>query len=100
MELARFRNDWKNEVLNKTSDKIGDDVKNQAKNIAIYHEFPDRKRIDSVEPVAEEKIDDNEFTYEQPENREEKAKYLFNKGVLLEQQNRHYEGFFKSFSKN
>lgn len=66
-------------------------MKNQAKNIAIYHEFPDRKRIDSVEPVAEEKIDDNEFTYEQPENREEKAKYLFNKGVLLEQQNRHYE---------
>jgi hypothetical protein len=35
----------------------------------------------------------NDLDYEQPENNEQKAKYLFDKGVQLEQQNRHYEGF-------
>ena len=35
---------------------------------------------------------DSEFTiYDQPESLEDKAKYLFNKAVLLEQQGRHYD---------
>lgn len=38
------------------------------------------------------KTGDSEFTiYDQPETLEDKAKYLFNKAVLLEQQGRHYD---------
>jgi len=35
--------------------------------------------------------DEPDLEYNQPKTNEDKAKYLFNKGVLLEQQGRHYE---------
>jgi len=92
-ELARFRNEWRNEVSNKTD---SDYASRQGKNIAVYHDFPRRQRPAAEQTSAPTEIDeDDEFTYEQPENNEDKARYLFNKGILLEQQNRHYEGSFR-----
>lgn len=92
-ELARFRNDWKNEMSGNVNVTDNEPRKSTqvSKNIAVYHEFPTRRRPVSETNDEPESIDNNDCDYDQPMNNEDKAKYLFNKGVLLEQQNRHFE---------
>lgn len=89
--MAKFRNDWKNEV-NKKSESTEEKSSANSKNIAVYHEFTSRKKKQIEDEAAEEPTEP--FYYEQPMNNEDKALYLFNKGVSLEQQSRHYEGFY------
>lgn len=99
-ELARFRSDWKKDLqvtqnkLEKNQNNEGEISNSLPKNAAVYHEFPKRNTPkNEVDSEGSENVilNDNVCEYEQPENNEDKAKYLFNKGVLLEQQNRHYE---------
>lgn len=92
-ELTKFRNEWKNEVLSKGKEsKTGETESSRPKNIAIYHEFPKRNKPELVDESVEAlKSETDDCDYEQPIKNEDRAEYLFNKGVLLEQQNRHYE---------
>lgn len=57
-----------------------------------HHEFPTRPKqkaqSSELDSVVSEPLDLN---YEQPKTNEEKARYLFDKAVQLEQQGRHYE---------
>jgi hypothetical protein len=41
--------------------------------------------------------EDADLDYDQPKTNEDKAKYLFNKAVMLEQQGRHFDGKFEGF---
>ena len=92
-ELAKFRSDWKNEVSRTREDGVERDQP-QAKNIAVYREFPKRSTATVATTDASSEIvinEDSDCEYVQ-ESGEDKARYLFEKGVQLEQQNRHYEG--------
>ena len=96
-ELAKFRNDWRKELTKETSSSKDENIY-RSKNVSVYHQFPARpKAALNNEPVAEANPS-NDLEYEQPQNNEQKAQYLFNKGVQLEQQSRHYEGNFLDFS--
>lgn len=89
-ELAKFRSDWKKEVTKK-EDKS--DEHKRPKNVAVYHEFPKRNKatVGTVSTNSEDVISEtSDCEYE--DTSDKKAMYLFEKGVQLEQQNRHYEG--------
>lgn len=94
-ELAKFRSDWKKEVTRK-EDKS--DEGKRPKNVAVYHEFPKRNRaaVGTVSTNSEVVISEASDS-ESEETSDQKAKYLFDKGVQLEQMNRHYEAikFYK-----
>ncbi len=110
-ELSRFRSDWKRELgkenVNgneknnynwKESSSIKSDSNDETKrpkNIAIYNVFQSRPKMNLSQVTKVEKDINSDIDYDdQPQNNEQKAQYLFNKGVQLEQQNRHYEGSF------
>ena len=91
-ELSRFRTEWRNELSKQEANKDDENIKpetTKSKNIAQYREFP-RRNLSS----SNEQKESDDLEYEQPNN-EQKAQYLFNKGVLLEQQGRHFEGNLK-----
>jgi hypothetical protein len=110
-ELAHFRTEWKKELqLDKKTplelsnvDSFGaqsaEKSSGQYKHKAQYSELPKRNNSSLNKNVTNSVISDKEsqpelidLIYEQPESNEQKAQYLFNKAVLLEQQARHYEG--------
>lgn len=90
-ELTKFRNEWKNEMSSKIKMADNKSESQTGKNIAVYHEFPHKKTSVNQEDVEPETTKDSDCEYDQPENSEDKAAYLFNKGVLLEQHNRYFE---------
>lgn len=100
-ELAKFRNEWKMEILldqKETTTKTSETSKKQItsssrqsqrkSNRMEHFPFPIRSAAASNVTSAEDTTD---LKYEQPRTNEEKAKYLFDKAVQLEQQGRHYE---------
>ena len=107
-ELAKFRNQWKRELTSETkrppspstAASSSSSVSVTGKNVAQYHEFP-RKRQPKISEASASSPDpaneaakarnERDLDYDEPTGIEEKAKYLFNKAVLLEQQSRHYE---------
>ena len=106
-ELDKFRQDWKKELfvekrLAGGEEETESSVKNtfevekskKGKNVAEYHSFPQRtsKPILKTGDLKSGQENNDEFDYEEPNNNEQKAQYLFDKGVQLEQQGRHYEG--------
>lgn len=109
-ELLKFRIEWKRELLiqdknaefeqstaqSTQGSNTNQSSKTKSKNIAVYHEFPQRARPDlkntTKNDLGIEKSDTADLDYEQPKTNEEKARYLFDKGEILEQQGRHYEG--------
>lgn len=107
-ELAKFRSEWKKELERennvKTSQKesetqcpiriVTTDKANSSKS-----EFMTKIPNASLFSQEDENLSSSESTqpdlaYQEPKTNEEKAKYLFEKGVLLEQQGRYYEGLF------
>ena len=108
-ELAKFRKEWKDE-LNKQdtqqqqvpqqSNEPSSNEVFKSKNIAQYHQFPIRNRPQVAQQSNQETNEDSGLVYEKPQNNEQKAQYLFNKGVLLEQQGRHFEGKIKLTQNN
>jgi hypothetical protein len=97
-ELAKFRNEWKMELLEQDRPPeqrpAGErEFKAWRKgNLAESGTLTTRARNTAQQQqtstVAPEPVD---LDYQQPKTNEEKAKYLFDKGVQLEQQGRHYE---------
>lgn len=104
-ELARFRNEWKMELLQEQDTKlpgaeqptkVNVSIAKRGKNVAEYHSFPVRAAAKNNKSAANESTSEttvagSDLNYVQPKTNEEKAKYLFDKAVLLEQQGRHYE---------
>lgn len=113
-ELAKFRYEWKMELLNEqkdatttttsgggksTSNSASNKQKSQRKsNRMEHHALPSRASksqnipqvLDDDTTTAKNSLEP-ELNYEQPKTNEQKAKYLFDKAVQLEQQGRHYE---------
>ncbi len=86
--MARFRFEWKKELLEQ--EKKFDDLHQDESKLKNVIEFDGSKsKSASITAIAINEVKD--LDYEEPKTNEEKAKYLFNKGVLLEQQGRHYE---------
>ena len=99
-ELAKFRNEWKMELLL-------DNAKSRTKNPSQFNDLKTRSnRMEHQEfrrtrPKSQQKPPTSELdvggggggdlNYEQPQTNEDKAKYLFDKAVQLEQQGRYYE---------
>lgn len=100
-ELAKFRYEWKMELLldqkDPSSQSIDSSVKSskqsQRKNNRMeHHAFPSRASKPGSSVVDEAaNTNEQELNYEQPKTNEEKAKYLFDKAVQLEQQGRHFD---------
>ena len=107
-ELAKFRSEWKKELQRenqtKTSQK-GSAIQRPIKIITTDKANSNKSEFMTKIPTESEfsQEDDNtllsestqpDLAYQEPKTNEEKAKYLFEKGVLLEQQGRYYEGLF------
>jgi hypothetical protein len=94
--LANFRSNWKNELVVKTN-PITSITNDKSKNIheIVTGYLKPRSSMPSVDNTINEEKD---LIYEQPQNDEHKAQYLFNKASTLEQQNRYLEEvqFYKS----
>lgn len=100
-ELAKFRHEWKMELLNEQKEPAtrsdassGNSKQPQRKsNRMEHHQLPRRSsRPDQSTPtMTGGGGGEPELNYDQPRTNEEKAKYLFDKAVQLEQQGRHYE---------
>lgn len=103
-ELKKFRLEWKKELevekkLEKSEFQKSFDPKpsgtnelsKRPKNVAVYQQFPQRNRLQQNKPSDSDNSESNDLDYQQPKTTEEKAQYLFNKGVILEQQSRHFE---------
>lgn len=102
-ELAKFRYEWKMELLNEqkdptTSNSASNKQPQRKSNRMEHHALP--SRASKSQNIAQVLDDDTttatnslepELNYEQPKTNEQKAKYLFDKAVQLEQQGRHYE---------
>jgi hypothetical protein len=93
-ELAKFRSEWKEE-LNKqdananTSEQITDKQINDqvnSSNIKV-----NQSGLNNTTKPVESDQNNDDLVYDEPKNTEQKAQYLFNKGVLLEQQGRFFE---------
>ncbi len=95
-----FRNEWKRELNEQDKEKIKQSVSGQItntnkitnSNVKSSSQFP--VRTTSILPSNSGNKDDKLdviVDYDQPKSNEEKAQYLFNKAVLLEEQSRHYE---------
>ena len=96
-ELATFRNEWKRELIehdrNKQSDS-GETITTTSiinRNLKSSNQFTLRPRPSNVTIDDKNLNDQQEVEYDQPRSNEEKAQYLFNKAVMLEEQSRHYE---------
>jgi tetratricopeptide (TPR) repeat protein len=93
--LANFRSNWKNELVVKTN-PITSTTNNKSKNSTEIETgyLKPRPSMPSVDNTINEEKD---LVYEQPQNDEQKAQYLFNKALTLEQQNRYLEAvqFYK-----
>ena len=100
-ELKKFRLDWKKELEDEKKPEKSEFLRSfnpgetetikTSKNIGVYHQLPHRNRIQLSKPSDGDSIDSIDLDYQQPRTNEEKAEYLFNKGVILEQQSRHFE---------
>lgn len=100
-ELKKFRLEWKKELEEeKKTDKseflssfnpVESETIKTSKNVGVYHQLPHRNRIQSNKLSDGDNLDSIDLDYRQPRTNEEKAQYLFNKGVILEQQSRHFE---------
>jgi hypothetical protein len=106
-ELAHFRNQWKSELTNEkplstaafsTSTTNQDEVikfsnlTETGRHVAKHQEFARKRQPKPAEPRNSESTEaTRDLDYDEPNGVEEKAQYLFNKAVLLEQQSRHYE---------
>jgi tetratricopeptide (TPR) repeat protein len=101
-ELDRFRHDWQRE-LNQTEKSENDNGESNPIGIRTSGKKPivERGQLRSrgvpstgagpLGHLKEEGEPEPDLEYEQPRTIEDKAKYLFNKAVLLEQQGRHYD---------
>ncbi len=90
-ELDKFRNDWQKELnVTEKLDSAGRSEVHYDKKSGV-----ERGQLRPRPMVLKQSVEDNQVAsdldYEQPETTEDKAKYLFNKAVLLEQQGRHYD---------
>ena len=104
--MSKFRLEWKKELkiekqpdeneflksFNSNENAKNVEISQRSKNIGVHQSFPQRNRPE-LKAQIETSSESSDLNYEQPKTNEEKAKYLFNKGVILEQQSRHYEGF-------
>lgn len=101
-ELKKFRLEWKKELeeekkpdksefLSSFNQHSENELNKKSKNIAVYHQLPNRNRIQPSKSSGTDNLDPIDLDYQQPKTNEEKAQYLFNKGVILEQQSRHFE---------
>lgn len=100
-ELAKFRYEWKMELLLDQKDASSQPADSNAKsfkqsqrksNRMEHHPFPSRASKPGSNLVDESvNTNEQELNYEQPKTNEEKAKYLFDKAVQLEQQGRHFD---------
>ncbi len=95
-ELAKFRNEWKSE-LSKQEAKQQQQQQIQTDKDESNHAYVSKTAVTaSLRPVLDVNSDLQnvklDLEKEDTNSNEEKAQYLFNKGVLLEQQGRHFEG--------
>ena len=99
-ELARFRNEWKMELLKdqkpskttETNKPSRTESQQQRKsNRMEHHELPRRPKTTTSDNESKVTPSFSDLDYEQPRTNEDKAKYLFDKAVQLEQQGRHYD---------
>ncbi len=97
-ELAMFRNEWKRELIEHDRNKLADDSQTNAtslvnranRNLKSSNQFALRPRSNIL--IDETNLNEQQVVeYDQPKSNEEKAQYLFNKAVMLEEQSRHYE---------
>jgi hypothetical protein len=97
--LATFRNEWKRELIEHDRNKQVEDnqttttsISNRANsNLKSSNQFTLRVRTNNLTIDDTNLNEQSEVEYDQPRSNEEKAQYLFNKAVLLEEQSRHYE---------
>ena len=101
-EFDKFRQDWKKELLEEKNEdpKIQNKTEIQhskGKNVAQYHSFSQRPKLATKPGELNSGVTNtyNDLDYQEPTSNEQKSQYLFEKGVLLEQQGRHYEGSLK-----
>lgn len=114
-ELNKFRIEWRKELLDQDkketnansntkpkyevtySNRLSTSVNSESikpKNVAVYHQFPQRPKIEPKPILVSQDLSaESDLQYDEPKTNEDKARYLFGKGVILEQQGRHYEGF-------
>ena len=112
-ELEKFRTEWRKELFfqdtNSSSSSSGKSIQNKSnvdsqqktkkKSSVEQGQLKSRKPNANKQEIAafsnsldQDDSNDSDLDYEQPKTNEDKAKYLFNKAVLLEQQGRHYDG--------
>lgn len=96
-ELDRFRNEWQQELLSNerpATEQNKTQESNKSKGVERGQLRPPRHPLSNSNQSGD---DNSDLDYQQPETLEEKAKYLFDKAVQLEQQGRHYDGMLKSY---
>ena len=105
-ELAKFRSEWKKELQRENNTKPSQKRSETQRPIKIITtDKPNSNKSEFMTKIPTASLfsqeDENslssestlpDLAYQEPKTNEEKAKYLFEKGVLLEQQGRYYEG--------
>ncbi len=103
-ELAKFRSEWKKELQrenNPPTSQNGSGPQRQIRIVTTDKANTNKNEFMTKIPTSLSQEDENlvssestqpDLAYQEPKTNEEKAKYLFEKGVLLEQQGRYYEG--------
>ena len=94
-ELAKFRFQWKKELLEQEKKAESQDSTQTNKRSQIKIDYDSGNSKTTTLALSEIELTfqnaEPDLNYIQPKSNEEKANYLFTKGVLLEQQGRHYE---------
>ena len=94
-ELAKFRNEWKSELSKQEARQQQQIQTGKSDSKLEFETVINVSLLPILDVNSEAKTISLDLEKEESNDNEEKAQYLFNKGVLLEQQGRHFEGIFE-----
>lgn len=90
-ELAKFRNEWKSELSKQEARQQQQIQTGKSDSKLEFETVINVSLLPILDVNSEAKTISLDLEKEESNDNEEKAQYLFNKGVLLEQQGRHFE---------